>query len=275
MAKEFLVLKDRSVASDLRVPNLIVAPRWLAQHLQHPALRLLDARSPESYEEGHIPGARQVDLAALTHAVNGVDGMLLSPKRFADRMSRLGVGQDSAVVIYDDNWGLPAARILWSLVRYGHANVAVLNGGSDHWQEDRHPWTSVSIVPSPSQFVVRPDDDHSAERSWLLRQMDRPDLVLLDTRSPGEYAQGHLPGALPWDWINGLPVGGWDTMRPRAELLAELISLGVTPDKEVVTYCQSGVRAAHTYLLLRDLGYPRVRVYDGSWLEWSKYQIHQ
>ena len=98
--------------------------------------------------------------------------------------------------------------------------------------------------------------------------MQRPDLLLLDTRSRSEYAQGHLPGAICWDWMNGVPLQGWETMRPATELRTELELLGITPDKEIVTYCRSGARAAHTYLLLRNLGYPRVRLYDGSWLEW-------
>ncbi len=263
------ILKDRPGVPRLSLPGLIVTPDWLVQYLDHPTLRLLDVRPPESYDEGHIPGASQVDLAILTCTVNGVPGMLLSPALFAAQMSRLGVDQASVVVIYDDNWGMPAARILWSLARYGHTNVAVLTGGSDRWQEEDLPWTSEPFLPTPAHFIVQPDDDHIAAPTWLLRQMDRSDLVLLDTRTPGEYIQGHLPGALHWDWMNGISLEGWDTMRPAEALRVELADLGVTPDKEIVTYCHSGVRAAHTYLLLRSLGYSRVRVYDGSWLEWS------
>lgn len=266
------ISKNRSVASLLRVPGLLVTPDWLSQHLRHPGLRLLDARPFDSYTAGHIPGAVQVDLEGLTYQVDGVDGMLLPPELFAGRMGRLGVDQDHAVVIYDDNWGLPAARILWSLARYGHSNVAVLDGGWDRWQAEGRSSASEPFEPPAAQFFVRLDDEHIAHHAWLQRQMDRPDLVLVDTRAPGEYFQGHLPGAICWDWINGLPLGSWDTMRPAEELRAEFTNLGITPDKEIVAYCLSGVRAAHTYLLLRSLGYPRVRVYDGSWLEWSHYR---
>ena len=111
--------------------------------------------------------------------------------------------------------------------------------------------------------------DHGAPLPWLLDQLKRADLILLDTRTPGEFAQGHLPGAICWDWMNGVLLQGWEMTRPAAELRSELGLLGITPDKEIITYCRSGARAAHTYVLLRSLGYPRVRLYDGSWLEWS------
>ncbi|MCZ7568261.1 MAG: sulfurtransferase [Ardenticatenaceae bacterium] len=256
----------------LHVPGPIVSPDWVAHHLNHPTLCLLDVRAQESYDEGHIPGAVWVDLAAFDEVQNGVPGMLVPPEPFAHAMGRLGVDQGQAVVIYDDNWGLPAARLLWALARYGHANAAVLTGGSDRWVEEGGPWTPDRFVASPADFVVQPEDGHLAERDWLRGWIGHPALVLLDTRAPGEYAQGHIPGAICWDWINGVPAGSWDTCRPAGELLAELTQLGVTADKEIVTYCRSGVRAAHTYLLLRSLGYPHVRLYDGSWLEWSRYQ---
>ena len=253
----------------LQVPGLIVTPRWLVQQLDHPGLCLLDVRERDSYDQGHIRGALPVDLAALTRTDNGVEGMLLPPDPFTEQMRRLGVSPTSSVILYDANWGVAATRVLWSLVHYGHDNVAVLTGGSDRWEEEGHPWTAEPSELRRGNFVVRRDGDHLAEGGWLMARLDQPDVVLIDTRTRVEFAQGHLPGAIHWDWMNGVPLTGWDTLRPADELLPELANLGVTPDKEIITYCRSGVRAAHTYLLLRTLGYPRVRVYDGSWLEWS------
>ena len=269
------IWQSRSAAVELRPPSPIVTPGWVVQHLEHPGLRLLDVRSPESYAEGHIPGSFHLDPVALICTVNGVDGMLLPPDAFAQHMSQLGIDQISGLVIYDDYWGLQAARVLWSLARYGHTNVAVLNGGWDRWQQEAHPQTSKASMPHPAQFDVHPDDGHIADYAWLVQQIKRPGLILLDTRAPGEYQQGHLPGAVCWDWINGVPIDSWDCMRSPEELLAELTNMGIRPDQEIVTYCRSGVRAAHTYLLLRSLGYPRVRLYDGSWLEWAHYQNDQ
>lgn len=251
------------------LPGLIVEPAWLADRLEAPDLRLIDVRAVDAYREGHIPGAVQLDLAALTTTVDGVEGFVIGPDPYATIMGQLGVDEDQAVVLYDSNWGMPAARVAWTLIYYGHPNVAILNGGWDRWEEEEHPTTTTSPLPTPTRFVPRPDASHLAELNWLQEHLDDPNLIVIDTRTNGEYDAGHLPGALLWDWMNGVPVGSWDAVRPTDELAAELAALGITPDKEIVTYCRSGARAAHTYLLLRHLGYPRVRNYDGSWLEWS------
>ncbi|HSM58476.1 MAG TPA: sulfurtransferase [Candidatus Sulfomarinibacteraceae bacterium] len=249
----------------------MVTADWLVQALYHPALCLLDVREAASFDEGHIPGAVRVDLASLNREVDGVPGMLLSAERFARTMGRLGVSHRRPVVLYDDNWGLPAARVLWALTRYGHTNVAVLNGGIDRWQEEDLPVSTEATVSTPASFHLQPQDEHLATRECLEEQIDNSNVVLLDTRAPGEFAAGHLPGAICWDWINGVPLGSWDAMRPPGELRQELAQLGVTSEKEIVTYCRTGARAAHTYLLLRHLGFPRVRLYDGSWLDWSRH----
>ena len=263
-------LTKRAEPGSLQLSGLIVGPDWLAQYLNHPALCLLDVRLSASYDEGHIPGAVWLDLSTLTCSVRGVPGMVLPPEPFVEQMRRQGLSQGSPVVIYDDHWGMPAARVLWSLARYGHHNAAVLDGGSDRWQSEGRLWTSDPFEPTPGQFMARGDESHLAKGAWLRSVAKRAATVLLDTRTPGEYSQGHLPGAICWDWMNGVPRDRWHIRRPDDELLGELTSLGITPDKEIVTYCQSGARAAHTYLLLRDLGYPNVRLYDGSWLEWSR-----
>lgn len=253
----------------LQLPGLLVSPRWLATHLNHPDLCMLDARLNDSFVQAHIPGAIPVDLRAFVTSINGVDGMLLPQQAFAALVASLGIGSDKTVIVYDDHWGMPAARILWSFTTYGHARIAVLNGGWDRWQEEGQPTTVDHTPPEPAQFAANRQDEHLATLDYLRSQQHDPATVLVDCRSAAEYAQGHIPGAVNWDWMNGVPLAGWETMRPPEALQAELAQLGITPDKQVITYCRSGARSAHTYLLLRALGYPTVRNYDGSWLEWS------
>lgn len=260
-----------SKKTSLTLPALIVTPAWLARRLHNPALCLLDVREAANYQEGHIPGAIQLDLSSFSRIRDGIPGMLLSEAEFAEKAGQLGISHRKTVVIYDDNWGLPAARVLWSLTCFGHENVAVLTGGIDRWREEKLPTTTKSARPAPEVFQPQFRDEHLATQLWLQQHLGDPNLVLLDTRAAGEYDAGHLPGAIRWDWINGVPLGSWDAVRPAEELRSEFASLGVTPEREVVTYCRSGARAAHTYLLLRHLGFIRVRLYDGSWLEWSRY----
>ncbi|NJN82718.1 MAG: sulfurtransferase [Caldilineaceae bacterium] len=255
----------------LRVPGPIVNSEWLAEQIDHPDLRILDVRPPEQYAAGHLPNAVQVNIAELSGVVDGVPGMLLPAEPFAARMGILGVDENKAVVIYDGNWGMPSARVLWSLARYGHDNAAALNGNFELWRQQGHAWTPHAFVPPRSHFTPRPVEERLATRDWLLARMGDDDLVVIDTRTALEYAQGHLPDALSWDWMNALSQGQPQIHRDLDALRTELESMGVTPDREIVTYCRSGARAAHTYLVLRTLGYERVRNYDGSWLEWSLY----
>lgn len=261
--------------TSLHLDTLLVTPEWLAEHLTHSGLRLVDVRPPLGYDEGHIPGAVRLDLSSLDTTVDGVPGMLLPADRFAVQMGRLGIGNDSAVVLYDDNRGTSAARVLWALARYGHTNAAVLTGGIDRWQDEGRPMTTEPTVPESVTFTARADDSHVAPFEWLRDRLEDPNTVVVDTRTPREFGFGHLPGAVCWDYMNGVPAESRDAVRPAAELREELAELGVTPEKEIVTYCRSGARAAHTYLLLRHLGYPRVRLYDGSWLEWSQREQDQ
>ncbi|MEZ4836307.1 MAG: sulfurtransferase [Caldilineaceae bacterium] len=251
--------------------SLVVTPEWLTDRLDHPDLRLLDVRSVEAYAEGHIPGAVRVELSTLSREVGGVAGMLLPPDEYSARLGELGVDESKLVVVYDDNWGMPAARVLWGLRRYGHVNVALLTGGWDRWIEEGRQSSTDDVTPPSVHFVVRQDDAQIAVRPWILQQLGHPDLVLIDTRTPAEFEQGHVPGAVNWDWMNGVPEEGWDALRQDDAVRDELAALGVTPGKEVVTYCRSGARASHTYVLLRELGFERVRNYDGSWLEWSQF----
>lgn len=251
------------------LPGLFVTSEWLAQHLDAPNLRLLDLRPADEYAEGHLPGAIQIDLGMLAHTVDGVQGMLLGPDAYAAVMGQLGIDHDSVVVVYDGNWGMPSARVVWTLTYYGHTAAGILSGGWDRWVEEARPVTQVVPLPTPTRFEPRPTPQHLASLDQVQARLQDPNVVVIDTRTPNEYAAGHLPNAINWDWMNAVPVEGWDAVRPEAELVAELSALGVTPDKEIITYCRSGARAAHTYAVLRHLGYPQVRNYDGSWLEWS------
>jgi len=264
---------ESGASSELNLPGLIITTDWLFEHLGHPALCLLDVRDAAHFAEGHLPGATHVDLQTLSHTVASIPGMLLPPAAFADQLERLGIRHGGSIVAYDDNWGLAATRVLWALARYGISSAALLTGGWDQWQAEGRPislaaaeplWGAWSGIP-----VIQADDSTIASGSWLHAHLTDPEVTIVDVRSAKEFAEGHIPGAVHWEWLNAVPTGQWAALRPDTELLADLQQAGITPNKEIVTYCRSGVRAAHTYWSLRHLGYPRVRNYDGSWLEWQ------
>lgn len=249
--------------------ELLVECEWLHRRLGDPHVRPVDLRDPDAFGPSHIPGAVRLDLAALGASRGACDNVLLAPSEFERLMASVGISSDDTVVAYDDQWGLAAARLLWALHHYEHTFAVVLNGGWDAWREGE--WASTDSVPSEAQpaFTAGHTPEVVADREWISRRVGERGVVFLDTRTPAEFEQGHLPGALCWDWFNAVPAGGWNATRDPEDLRSEWAALGVRPTDEVVVYCRSGMRAAHTYLALKHAGFPRVRLYDGSWQDWS------
>lgn len=250
--------------------RLLVSADWLATHSSQPDVKLVDVRSPNIYTDSHLPNALNLPLPALATVRDGVPEMLIDQPAFENRLGQLGLRETDTIVLYDGMWGLPAARALWALERYGHKSVHVLDGGFDAWQVEGRPLTNnSSATTARTIYHATPIDDRVATHDWLVAHLNDPDIVVVDTRTPNEYRAGHVPGAVNWDWMMSVPAGNSSPIRPPAELRTELASRGITPDREIVVYCRSGARSSHTYFTLRYLGYPRVRNYDGSWLAWS------
>jgi thiosulfate/3-mercaptopyruvate sulfurtransferase len=251
------------------LPGLLVDPSWLKERLGRPDLRLVDLRSADAYASGHIPGAAHLELAQLGSRVAGLENVLLPPDQFAARMAGCGISNADAVVAYDDHWGLAAARLVWALHYYGHDRVAVLDGGWDRWQAEGGRSAEGEEDVTPGSFEAAPRAELYADSEWIARSLRSGGAVLVDTRTPAEFEKGHLPGAVCWDWFNAVPPDSWNVSRDPEELRAEWQELGFDASDEVTVYCRSGMRAAHTYLVLRNAGFSRVRLYDGSWQEWS------
>ena len=251
------------------LPGLLVEPSWLKERLGSPGLRLVDLRDADAYASGHIPGAAHLELADLGSRAAGLENVLLPPDEFARRMARCGLSNGDAVIAYDDQWGLAAARLVWALHHYGHDRIAVLDGGWDGWQAELGPAAEGAERVTPGRFEAAPGADVYVDREAIARRMASGDALLLDTRTRAEFDAGHLPGAVCWDWFNAVPADSWNVSRDPGELRAEWRRLGLGASDEVIVYCRSGMRAAHTYLVLRNAGFSRVRLYDGSWQEWS------
>lgn len=257
---------------------LLVSGDWLAARLGQPGLVIVDTRKGDGYFEAHIPGARHLTLDPHLHHPGRVE----DPDVFAAEMARLGIGPTTLVVAYDDGKNLFGARLWWVMRYYGHDKAVVLDGGWDAWiaaglavSDDTPP------VPEPGAFKASPQPQHLAETADVRAAMDDTDCQILDVRGDAEWLRatpteasmaGHIPGALHMVWTDCLDP---DTrrFRPAAELRARFSALGLDPKAEVMTYCQGGIRAAHTVLALTIAGFARVRNYEGSWAEWSRAQM--
>lgn len=260
---------------------LIIEPPSLEPLLGTEDLAVVDLAAPTEYAAGHIPGARPLGYADIVMDRPPVLGLLPDAPQVAAVCARLGIGRDTLVVATDDECGGRAARLLWTLAAWGHRRLYFLNGGTAAWTEHGYPVETdgepAAVLPPAAPMRPVADESVVADREWILANRHRLDLVLLDTRSPGEFdgsivraaRGGHIPGAVNYEWTQAMDEMHDLRVRPREELLAELAALGVTPDKEVVVYCQSHHRSAHTWVVLKALGFPRVRGYHGAWSDWG------
>ncbi|MFQ6021319.1 MAG: sulfurtransferase [Acidiferrobacterales bacterium] len=256
---------------------LIVEPAELEAQLGAIDLLIVDLCRPELYRQGHIRGAVHLHYTQLVAVRPPVMGLVPSDEQLIKVLGALGLTTDTFVVAYDDEGGGCAARLLWTLEVVGHPHYALLDGGLHAWAAEQRPLSADAVTPNPSDYLVTVQGGPVANKEYILEHLSDPKVVLVDTRSPAEYSgvnqraqrAGHIPGAVNFDWVNAMDRSRGLRLRPQAELREELVSMGITPDKEIITYCHTHHRSAHTYMVLKSLDYPNIKSYPGSWSEWG------
>jgi thiosulfate/3-mercaptopyruvate sulfurtransferase len=255
--------------------TLLTTASELQRKLNAENLCIVDVRPAEDYANGHIPGATHFDLFGLS-LIDTSDAPLKAFMFMIHHVLELrGVNESKEVVFYEDNSGMRAARGLWFLEYYGHPNAKMLDGGFRAWKAAGAPVTSDATPPKTASFKIAERRDVLATTDDVLRSLGQKQIAILDTRSVGEYLGTHvraarggaIPGAIHIEWTDNLAPDG--KFKSNEELKAMYDKAGITPETEVVSYCQGGYRAAHSYVALRLLGFPKVRNYIGSWKEWG------
>ena len=258
---------------------LLLEPEQLEAHLGDDQLMVVDLCKPQIYGKYHIPTALALDYADLVHVEKPVTGLLPSAAHLNRILSGLGLTRASHVVAYDDEGGGKASRLLWTLAALGHGRWSLLNGGLHAWANEGHSLESRPVHPQPESYTGGAADHVVAEKGYVLAHLDDPDVVLLDARTPQEFSGtkclaargGHIPGAVNLNWLDTMDRRRNLRLLPADRLRATLNGLGVTPDKEVITYCQSHHRSAHTFVMLKWLGFAKVKGYPGAWSEWGNH----
>ncbi|WP_290588427.1 sulfurtransferase [Alicyclobacillus sp.] len=263
--------------------DALVSTEWVAAHKDDPNVRLVEVDVDTSaYDSGHIEGA--IAWNWTTQLNDQVRRDILSREQLEDLLGKSGITRDTLIVLYGDNNNWFAAYAYWQLKIFGHENVKLMNGGRKKWELEGRPFVKeVPQVEPVTYHAKEPNFGIRAKQPDVAATIGQSGVALVDVRSPAEYtgeviappgmtetAQrgGHIPGAVNIPW--GQAVNEDGTFKSPEELRALYEGKGVTPDKDVITYCRIGERSAHTWFVLRELlGYPKVRNYDGSWTEWG------
>lgn len=263
-------------------PEVLVETQWVAEHLTDPNIRFLEVdRDVTNYEAGHLPGA--VFWNAFTTLLRP-DYKINFDKEAAEHLlSQSGIAGETTVIIYSGHSAI-APWVFWFLKGFGHRDVRLMNGGRKKWLAEGRQLTTDLPMPTPTAYRIQDfDQSFRADRQAVLGAMKDKDAVLLDVRTPQEYSgewfmleppkegerAGHIPGAAYLYYEGALQEDG--TFKPKEELKALYAGHGVTPDKTAITYCAVGIRASHTWFILRYLlGHQQVRNYDASWNDWGR-----
>jgi thiosulfate/3-mercaptopyruvate sulfurtransferase len=252
--------------------DLVVSADWLADNRE--AVRVVDVRDAWEYDGiGHLPRAVHVPFEAFRASESGQAeaGMLPGADHFADLVGEAGIATGDPVVAYDDTNGVFAARLLVTALLYGHPleRLHLLDGDYSAYSRC-HEVSRQAVDPEQATYEARFDPEGPLITIEEVREaVDDPGAVLVDTREDWEFAEGHIPGAVRFDWRAAVDE---DTrgVKPPGALLDLFAARGVTPDRRVVLYCNTARRISHTYLVLRHLGFDDVDFYEGSLTEWER-----
>jgi thiosulfate/3-mercaptopyruvate sulfurtransferase len=234
---------------------LILEPETLEKSLGYDNLLIVDLSKADTYRKMHIPGAVHLEYPQILGAEKPKMGLLPDDATLARVLSSIGIDEHTHVVAYDDEGGGRASR----------------------WANEGHPLDDVPVTPRARTFSVQHNNAAYADTAYIIEHLENPDCCLLDVRSPDEFngvkkfadRAGHIPGAVNMEWTSAMDQGRNLRLRGADELTAQLAAIGVTPDREVIVYCQTHHRSAHTYIMLKSLGFERVKGYPGSWSVWG------
>jgi thiosulfate/3-mercaptopyruvate sulfurtransferase len=268
-------------------PEVLVDTQWIEDHLKDDKTRIaeVDYDPTSNYELGHIPGSVLINWKSDIN--NPIKRDILSKEAFEELLQRIGVNNDTTLALYGDfnNWF--AAFAFWVFKYYGFDDVRLVNGGRKKWLLEDRPLTKDVQNYANGNYKVAKEPDKSIRvyLDYVRNTLGSKGKSLVDVRSPKEFSGeitappeyptehaqrgGHIPGAANITWSQAVNDAD-GTFKSVDELKQIYEAKGISPDKEIITYCRIGERSSHTWFVLKYLlGYPNVKNYDGSWTEWG------
>lgn len=233
---------------------------------------LIDTREPEDYWKGHLPGAVNLPPSSMEWSLAVAAGKeihhLLAPvEQITPLLCFVGIRRDSSVVLYDEGASYLAARVFWILDYFRHPDISILDGGLSAWRMIRGPLDTETVDPGRGDFVPDPDSGKIAEFRRV--RSGRNGGVIINTLPKASFKREAIPGSVNIPYTDIYQSQKPHRLRTPEELQDLFKQVSVSPEQEVVLYCGIGYTASLLYLAARVLGYPRVRLYDGSLAEWK------
>jgi thiosulfate/3-mercaptopyruvate sulfurtransferase len=251
----------------------LVSTNWLAQHLDHPDLRVIDARaSLRPYMPAHLPGAIYLNTETVRFSEGGVPARLFPAEQLAEMLGKMGIGNDHTVVIYSsgEEAFAHAAYVAYLLEWLGHKAVAVLDGGIEKWEAEGRQVTTAFPNHEPVRFSARVKEELLRDAEAVQEAIRGREAVLLDARAPAAFHAGHLPTARSFFLQETLRGDDVKTWKSSADLRVLAAAAGADGSRPIITYCTSGRESAQIWFSLRHVaGFEEVSSYHGSWIDWT------
>ncbi len=268
--------------------KMLYSPNEVHELISKGAAVLFDIRDAEDYKAGHLPGAVNVPdifyyLSETTPA--GLDAL---HQKFQDIFSKAGLSSDKTAIVYEDcldtRYG-GSCRGYWLLSYLGHPNSGILDGGLKAWLDENLPVENEELIPEPAEFSLNPQSHLMVTKDEMLKAIQTPGIVLLDNRDKVEWVgessspygvdfaprKGRIPGAKWIEWYDFMDRSlAIPAFKSTQEIQSICAAQGIYPDDDIIIYCFKGARASNTYVALKKAGFKKLRIYFGSWNEWSR-----
>lgn len=244
---------------------MLVSTDWLKEHINDSNLVILDTRPKTMFLYGHLPKAQSLSIEQVIEFDQFGSNLVAGDEKIISLFNSLGIDETKTVILVGDSMDPSVARIVWTLLYFGHEKTFLLDANSSDLQKYGFELTRQINSPTPAKFSIKKNLELRVEAESLKDNLST--FEILDARSPQEFMGGHLPKAKLIPFTEGIGYDG-KLFRDKESLLELFTQNNVSKNKDIVCYCMHGHRASSLFLQLKIAGYDNVKLYDGSFVEW-------
>jgi len=244
---------------------VLVSTDWFKDNIANPNIVILDTRPKTMFLYGHLPNAQSLSVDKVIRFDEFGSNLVIEQEKIIELFNSLGIDETKTVVLVGDSMDPSAARITWTLLYFGHDKTFLLDANASDLQKYGFELTKQISSISPSLFTPKINSEIRIESDTLKDNLDN--FEILDARSPQEFMGGHLPNSKLISFTDGIGYDG-KLFRDSESLKTMFSDNQISKDKEIVCYCMHGHRASSLFLQLKIAGFDKVKLYDGSFVEW-------